>query len=138
MKAKDFLEVAKKLYSSESEAERRTAVSRAYYAVFNFVKSFLANAQITLPKDAAGHEKAHQYLLNSGVLEARKLADDLSNLRVRRNDADYELLLPKYPHDKNNSALLCIKAEQFFERFNRVDSTSLIKGILDYKRKTNN
>lgn len=138
MEAKDFLELAKKLQGSESEAERRTAVSRAYYAVFNFVKSFLSDAQITLPKDAAGHEKAHRYLLNSGLPEARKLADDLSNLRVRRNDADYELHSPKYSHDKKNSGLLCFKAEQFFERFNKVDSTSLIKGIVEYKKKTNN
>lgn len=138
MEAKDFLEVAKRLQDSDREAERRTAISRAYYAVFNLVKGFLANAQITLPKDAAGHEKAHQYLLNSGLPEARKLADDLSTLRVRRNDADYELLSPKYPHDKNNSALLCIKAEQFFERLKAVDSTSLIKGIVEYKKKTNN
>lgn len=138
MEARDFLEVAKKLQDSENEAERRTAVSRAYYAAFNFVKGFLANAQITLPTAATGHERAHQYLLNSGLSEARKLADDLSALRLRRNDADYELLSPKYSHDKKNSGLLCFKAEQFFEKFNSVDSASLIKGILDYKRKTNN
>ena len=138
MEAKDFLEVAKRLLNSEDEADRRTSISRAYYAVFNQVKSFLANANIKLPKDAAGHEKAHQYLLNSGIQEARKLADALSNLRNNRNDADYELLSPKFPYDKKNCGLACFKAVQFFERFDKINRASIVDGILDYKRKTNN
>lgn len=138
MQAKDFLEVAKRLQNSEDEAERRTSVSRAYYAIFNYVKGFLANENIEIPKYAPGHEKAYQYLLNSGLPEAKKLADDLLNLRAKRNDADYELTSPKYQHDKKNSGFICVKAEQFFERFNKVNPTSLIKGIVEYKKKTNN
>ena len=50
MNAKDFLEVAKKLQNSEVEAERRTAISRAYYATFNYVKGFLKNENIAILK----------------------------------------------------------------------------------------
>jgi hypothetical protein len=37
----DFLKVADNLKNSPDEAERRTAVSRAYYSVFNCIKSYL-------------------------------------------------------------------------------------------------
>lgn len=138
MNAKDFLEVAKKLQSSEVEAERRTSISRAYYAVFNYVKGFLNNEKIEIPKDASGHKKAYHYLLNSGLEEARKLADDLDNLREVRNDADYELISAKYEFSKINCGLTCHRAIQFFDRFNKIDRGSLLKGIWEYKRKTNN
>lgn len=138
MNAKDFLEVAKKLQSSEVEAERRTAISRAYYAAFNYVKGFLKNENIAIPKDASGHKKAYHYLLNSGLSEARKLADDLDNLRDVRNDADYELISPKHKFDKLNCGLTCVKAIKFFENFERIDHGNLLKGIWEYKKKTNN
>jgi uncharacterized protein (UPF0332 family) len=138
MDGKDFLELAKKLQNSEVEAERRTSVSRAYYAIFNHVKSFLNIHNIKLPRAAQAHEKAHQYLYNSGIEEAEDLADTLDNLREKRNDADYELISPKYNHDKLNCGLTCVKANQFFARFDKINPASLVKGITEYKKKTNN
>lgn len=138
MNAKDFLEVAKKLQNSEVEAERRTAISRAYYAAFNYVKGFLKNENIAILKDASGHKKAYYYLLNSGLSEARKLADDLDNLRDVRNDADYELISPKHKFDKLNCGLTYRRAVKFFENFEQIDHKNLSKGIWEYKKKTNN
>jgi uncharacterized protein (UPF0332 family) len=138
MEGKDFLELAKKLQNSGNEAERRTSVSRAYYAIFNYVKKFLHSSNIKLPASAEAHEKARQYLLNSGLEEAEDLAEDFHNLRERRNDADYEIISPKFQHDKYNCGLVCAKAVQFFERFSKMDCNNLLKGIWEYKRKTNN
>ena len=44
----DFLEVAGDLQYSPKEAGVRTAVGRAYYAVFNYVRSYLAKNDIVL------------------------------------------------------------------------------------------
>ncbi len=138
MEGKDFLELAKKLQNSEMEADRRTSVSRAYYAIFNHIKSFFHNAHIKLPEAAQAHEKIYQYLFNSGSEEAEDLAADLKNLRVKRNDADYELISPKYNFDKHNCGLTCLQAIKFFEQFDGLNRGTLVKGIWDYKRKTNN
>ncbi len=138
MEGKDFLELAKRFQSSEKEAERRTSISRAYYAVFNHVKGFFSKTPIKLPPAVQAHEKIYQYLFNSGIEEAADLASDLKSLREKRNDADYELISPKYNHDKLNCGLTCVKANQFFDRFDKINSARLVKGILDYKKKTNN
>lgn len=138
MEGKDFLELAKKMQNSENEAERRTSVSRAYYAVFNHIKGFLATHNIKLPAAAQAHEKARQYLSNSGIEEAEDLADTLDGLRKKRNDADYELTYPRYSHDKKNCGLVSAQAILFFSRFDKINPTILVKGITEYKKKTNN
>lgn len=138
MEAKDFLELAKRLQNSDDEASRRTSVSRSYYAIFNHVKDFLKSSGIKLPSAAEAHEKAQQYLSNSGIDEAVDLADDLDNLRKNRNDADYELLSPKFTYDKKNCGLVSAKAMLFFDSFSKINRASLVKGILEYKKKINN
>lgn len=138
MEGKDFLELAKKLQNSADEASLRTAVSRAYYAIFNHVKDFLNSSGIKLPKAAQAHEKTRQYLSNCGIDDAVDLADDLDNLRKRRNDADYELISPEYLYDKKNCGLVSAKAVMFLDRFAKINHASLVKGIREYKKKTNN
>lgn len=138
MEGKDFLALAKKLQNSDDEASLRTAVSRSYFAIFNHVKNFLTTRGIKLPEAAQAHAKAHQYLSNCGIDEAEELADDLDNLRKNRNDADYELRSPKFFYDKKNCGLVSAKAVLFFERFDKINPQNLIKGISDYKKKTNN
>jgi len=138
MEGKDFLELAKKLQNSDDEASRRTSVSRSYYAIFNHVKDFLKNNGIKLPYAAEAHEKAQQYLSNSGIDEAVDLADDLDNLRRNRNDADYELHSPRFTYDKKNCGLVSAKAMLFIDSFGRINRASLIKGITEYRKKTNN
>jgi uncharacterized protein (UPF0332 family) len=138
MEGRDFLELAKKLQNSDDEASLRTAVSRSYYAIFNHVKDFLNTNGITLPKAAQAHEKAQQYLSNSGIDEAADLADELDNLRNNRNDADYELRSPKFSYNKKNCGLVSAKAGMFFERFAKLSQSKLVTGIEEYRRKTNN
>lgn len=137
MDGKDFLELAKRLQNSDDEASRRTSVSRSYYAIFNLVKDFLSSNGVKLPKAAQAHEKAHRYLFYSGVVEAEDLAVELDNLRENRNDADYELHSPKFSYEKRNCDLVCIKANRFFEQFDKINPDQLLKGISEYKKKIN-
>ncbi len=132
MDGKDFLDVSKRLCESDLEADRRTSVSRAYYAFFNHVKSLLRE-RISLPNTAEAHEKMRQYLSNSGMEEAKVIADNLSTLRTTRNDADYNMMATGF--DKNNSVLSYKRAALCIQKFNRIDHKSLIAGIKEYLAK---
>jgi uncharacterized protein (UPF0332 family) len=57
MEGKDFLNVARKFCESPHEEERRTAVSRAYYALFNHVKRSLELKGIPVRRNAEAHEQ---------------------------------------------------------------------------------
>ena len=104
MEGKEFLTVADRLYKSDHEADRRTSVSRAYYAVFNHVKPVLETIGVTLSADASAHQIIYRYLYNSGLDEAEDVADHLNSLRTKRNDADYDMKCSGF--DNNNCLLL--------------------------------
>lgn len=55
MGGRDFLDLAVRLSEGRSEAELRTAVSRAYYAAFHVAKELLEDAGIALPNTAEAH-----------------------------------------------------------------------------------
>ena len=133
MEGRDFLKVAERLYKSEQEAERRTSVSRAYYAVFNHIKPVLESFGVALARDANAHEKIYRYLHNAGLDEAEDVAQNLSSLRTTRNDADYEMKASGF--DSNNCLLWYKKAELCIDSFDGVDKKDLGKGIIEYKRK---
>src|SRR5574341_332593 len=51
----DFLAVADRLRSSPSEAERRTSVGRAYYALYNLLVMRLSSQGFSFQKDGGDH-----------------------------------------------------------------------------------
>lgn len=134
MDGKDFLDVSKRLCESDFEADRRTSVSRAYYAFFNYIKSFLEE-RIHLSDTAEDHEKMRQYLNNSRMEEAKGIADNLNVLRVKRNDADYKMKAIGF--DKTNCVLSYKRAELNIHKFSKIDHKSLIAGIKEYLVKIN-
>jgi hypothetical protein len=73
------------------EPALRSAVSRAYYAVYNFCIHLLGEFGIHFDKDYPAHEKVYLYLKNSAITEIATTADDLRLLRKRRNLADYDM-----------------------------------------------
>jgi uncharacterized protein (UPF0332 family) len=135
MEGKDFLEVANRLFKSAHEADRRTSVSRSYYAVFNHVKTAFESFNVTLSSDASAHQKICHYLRNSGLDEAEDLAQVISDLRIKRGDADYDMKASGF--DNKNCLLWYKKAELCIDSFNGVDKKELRKGIIEYKRSIN-
>jgi uncharacterized protein (UPF0332 family) len=135
MEGKDFLTIALQYCGSSSEAERRTAVSRAYYALFNTIKYLLRAKGFPIRKSANGHDQLYRYLNNSGLTDAQAIASKLNSLRTVRNDADYEL--HKSGFDVNNCTLYCRQAEKSFERFDSLNIEQLSKDIETYKKKIN-
>lgn len=82
-----FLEFARRLAISEdSEAGLRTAVSRAYYAIF------LTAREKTGVRDK---HKSHEKVIKALKLASKKTGEKLDSLRRLRSVADYDLLPKK-------------------------------------------
>jgi len=133
MDGKDFLDVSKRLCESDYEADRRTSVSRAYYAFFNHVKSLLEGKRVRLPDGPEAHEKLRQYLNNSGMKEASNIVEELKGLRMKRNEADYNMKVASF--DKNNCVLSYKRTVVWIHKFDTIDQKSLIAGIKEYLAK---
>lgn len=82
----DFYDFAASVYAagSAAEAESRTIVSRAYYGAFLLARE---NARIPVATTAVHEVTARHYRDRHQAAIANRLDD----LRVRRNDADYQL-----------------------------------------------
>src|SRR5262245_63126116 len=90
MNWRDFLVLAAGLATGTTEADWRTAVSRAYYAAFHVARRLFADLNFTVPRA----DRAHQYLVfrlsNCGESAVEQAGHDLDTLRRFRNRADYD------------------------------------------------
>jgi uncharacterized protein (UPF0332 family) len=90
MNWRDFLVLATRLATGTTEADWRTAVSRAYYATFHIARHLFADWHFAVPRA----DRAHQYLVfrlsNSGEPVVEQAGRDLETLRRLRNRADYD------------------------------------------------
>ena len=90
MNWRDFLSLAAQLAADTTEADWRTAVSRAYYATFHVARKLLRDLNFTVPRA----DRAHQYLVfrlsNCGESVVEQAGRDLETLRRLRNRADYD------------------------------------------------
>src|SRR5437867_3401381 len=90
MNPRDFLSLAESLAKGGGAAERRSAISRAYYAVYNVAEAFLEQMGFPPPRRDY-HIRLQHRLLNSGDGDVAKIGSDLGNFHVRRNRADYKM-----------------------------------------------
>src|SRR5206468_7212368 len=90
MNWRDLLLLAARLAAGTTEADWRTAISRAYYAAFHVARRLLADLNFTVPRA----DRAHQYLAfrlsNCGESAVEQAGRDLETLRRLRNRADYD------------------------------------------------
>ena len=90
MNWRDFLSLADRLAADTTEADWRTAVSRAYYAAFHVARRLLADLNFAVPRA----DRAHQFLVfrlsNCGESVVEQAGRDLDTLRRLRNRADYD------------------------------------------------
>jgi len=81
MNWRDFLVVDGQLGGGATEAEWRSAVSRAYYAAFHVARRLLSDLKFTIPRA----DRAHQYLVfrlgNSSEPTVEQAGRDLDTLR---------------------------------------------------------
>jgi uncharacterized protein (UPF0332 family) len=121
-----------------SESEFRTAISRAYYAVFNLGVILLNELGFTIPKNQYAHEEVRRHFNNSGDNDLIELAIKIDDLRTKRNHADYDL----DRHDveeKQNAKKYVYLADRLIkileERCTGNNCNQIIKSIEDWKKK---
>lgn len=110
MDAADFLHVAVRLSGGATEADWRSAVSRAYYGAFHLACRFVESCGVRLPKTADAHDKLQWCLYHSGNSQLPPLAERLNSLRAARNVADYDLASSQFT--KRGSVLVALKRAQ--------------------------
>jgi uncharacterized protein (UPF0332 family) len=92
MKRDEFLDTADRLSRGTTEGDWRSAVSRAYYAVFHFFREFLAAHGVYVSQGGAVHFNLYSGLNNCGVAAVALIAGRLNDLRDWRAKADYDLV----------------------------------------------
>jgi len=85
----DFLTLAESWIQGTSEAEWRSAVSRAYYAAFHKARRVFSDLGFQPPRGDQAHAYLWLRLLNCGDPHVQVAGSDLNSLRRDRNRADY-------------------------------------------------
>jgi uncharacterized protein (UPF0332 family) len=99
MVAHQFLAFAESLADSvkanpslpNRDAICRSAISRAYYALFLLAREFLDELGVDARRIPNPHANLEQALRNSNVLSLQRLANTLGTLSRIRTEADYDL-----------------------------------------------
>jgi uncharacterized protein (UPF0332 family) len=94
MTGQEFLSLAVTLAGGATEAEWRTATSRAYYAAFHAVRDLFRGLGFAVPRADAAHKYLAHRLQNCGHTQLRDAGRDLDDLRQLRNEADYDIARP--------------------------------------------
>jgi uncharacterized protein (UPF0332 family) len=94
MKWSDFRDTAERLAQGPAEGDWRSAISRAYYAVFHFFHEFLQANGLDIGRGGQCHFNLYSGLLNCGAVEVAAIASRVDSLRAQRVGADYDLGRP--------------------------------------------
>lgn len=130
MNPRDFLDVANRLHPSGYEADRRTSISRSYYAAYNVLVQALAAKGVRFERDPKDHRRLVHYLAQSGDHRMQTIGGFLKTLRVRRGDADYNMRTFIRPWD---SQLSYVTANNAITQFNAISGPDLdhIAGVIN-------
>jgi len=90
MNFRDYLTLAGTLAGGTTEAEWRSASSRAYYAAFHVGRVLLLDLRFRVPQADRAHGYLWLRLSNAGHTDTMKAGRRLGQLRRERNWADYD------------------------------------------------
>jgi uncharacterized protein (UPF0332 family) len=94
MNPRTFLDVANTLVTGLTEAEWRSAISRAYYAAFHVARQVLRQCGFAVPRADQSHSYLWLRLAHAGHPDVESAGNELNSLRRARNRADYDLDRP--------------------------------------------
>jgi uncharacterized protein (UPF0332 family) len=120
----EYLDLAKELarqtaQPAREEARLRSAISRAYFAVFCRARNHLRTRypHVPLPTDGTVHSYVpHQFAIATDAI-SRSVASQLARLRDLRNRADYDDTFPKL---SENAAYALLCADTAFDALNNL------------------
>lgn len=135
MDPREFHCLSKQLATNSTPAGIRTAVSRAYYAVFHVGSENLEKLGFKIPQNPNGHAEVERRLHNCGDPEISAVGTQLGDLRSKRIKADYRLTYRKI--ENSDSALVLVKlAEKMIrtldEKFKSPQSDRIKSSITAY------
>ena len=133
MPPQDFLDLAKRLASESSEVSWRSAISRAYYAMFHEVRNKLASWGFMIRQSDQAHAGLTRRLLHSGNDSLVSLGEFLSDLKRHRNYADYDLRRPVHQSDALVQVSRIEKSFQTTLNINRDEETKAVENIRRYE-----
>ncbi len=130
-----FLCVSDKIKNSIEEADRRSAVSRGYYAVYHSIRHYLKTKIVDIPDDyLRNHSKVIDCLYEGGksanLPQVTSLASRIRQLKEDRNEADYDLSSTKY--DIIQSMGFYDRCRKAIDEFDSYKNTQLVNGIEKY------
>jgi uncharacterized protein (UPF0332 family) len=129
MNFRSFLKLAETLAEGSTEAEWRTAISRAYYAAFHVACEQLVSLGFRVPhRSEQSHAYAWRRWSNAGRAEAERAGSDLNGLRSDRNKADYDRKCKINGHDAKDAVAL---ARVVIAAFDAAGKEPLRKEVLD-------
>jgi hypothetical protein len=103
MQPESFLDAARRLASGARPEDLRSAISRAYYGVYNVAERFLDRMNFHKPaKDH--HQILQKRLMVSGDAQLRQLGSDLGDFHKERIDADYKMANHRVERQANAQA----------------------------------
>ena len=127
----DFLNLATNLICSTDEAERRTAISRAYYYVYHHIKRDLVGPDNNLSHDVMINCIQEATLDREEVEEFETLAEDIGNLKTDRTFADYKI--HKYLSPKTCRTMID-RCQEAVRNFEQCKQAGLVDAARDYLR----
>ncbi len=109
--------------SPVEEAMLRSAISRAYYAVFLKARHHLRvkEKDTLIPGGPAAHEYIKDKFKNSSSAVRQEIGEALKTLRIQRNRADYG---DNFPALFNSTQLVLFSARDALDALDRLPSTS--------------
>lgn len=135
MDPRNFLTTAHELATSNlaTEADLRTAVSRAYYAAFNTGLEHLA--RLNPVWERLNHGEVARYLSNSGSPHIETAGKNLERLHRLRIIADYRMRDPKV-ENMNTVMFWLRRARDIIDLLDQYCHGPVVaNGIMQYERK---
>lgn len=94
MRGRAFLDVARELVGGQTEAHWRSALSRAYYALFLECRDALEGWGIKVPPHQPVHSAVRMRFTVPLNADLKAVGYTLDRLGQRRNEADYQTDVP--------------------------------------------
>ena len=123
----DFLDLAEKLEFSNSEAEIRTAISRAYYAVYNYIKADLVGLDEYLQ-----HDILINCITETKIERFEYLGKDIRDLMAARRRADYKIGVS---FSNKTCETIINKSQNVIKEFDECKKLGLIEEARNYLKR---
>ncbi len=131
----DFLTTAEALARSEQESDRRTSISRSYYASLHGILCALRPHRVVVKREHT--HQLSEWLRACEDPDLRQVGVKLHTLWAMRIDADYRMEMPASEFGAGQAQVAFHEARQILRIFQKTSPRSSANDIRAYLQKTN-